>query len=84
MAVELREGRLIQEIYREDSPRVAVISEALAAREFPNDDPIGQQLTADGASREIVGVVEDIYQDRMQLCPGAPESRSTSRRSSKR
>ncbi|MDH3207663.1 MAG: ABC transporter permease [Gemmatimonadota bacterium] len=73
MEVALREGRLIEEVDREDSPFVAVISEALAAREFPNDDPIGQQLTVDDASREVVGVVEDIYQDRMRLAGSGGE-----------
>ncbi|MGD8281249.1 MAG: ABC transporter permease, partial [Gemmatimonadota bacterium] len=59
MEVELREGRLIGDADRGDSPRVAVISEALAAREFPDSDPIGEHLTVENASWEIVGVVED-------------------------
>jgi predicted lysophospholipase L1 biosynthesis ABC-type transport system permease subunit len=52
---------------------VAVISEALAAREFPDSDPIGEHLTVENASWEIVGVVEDIYQERMQLAGDAGE-----------
>ncbi|MGD2045731.1 MAG: ABC transporter permease [Gemmatimonadota bacterium] len=73
MEVELREGRLIGDADRGDSPRVAVISEALAAREFPDSDPIGEHLTVENASWEIVGVVEDIYQERMQLAGDAGE-----------
>jgi putative ABC transport system permease protein len=73
MVIGLREGRLIQEADREDAPLVAVISEALATREFPNEEPIGRSITVAGASRQIVGVVEDVYQDRMQPAGSAGE-----------
>ncbi len=73
IGVRLRDGRAIQGSDRDDAPPVAVISAALAAREFPNDDPIGRRITVDGASREIVGVAENILQERMRLAGSAGE-----------
>jgi putative ABC transport system permease protein len=50
---------------RDDTPRVAVISESLARRHFPGENPIGRRLRvaigpADGGPWEIAGVVGDI------------------------
>ena len=41
---------------------VVVVSESFAAREWPNDPAVGQQLTigADSVSRAVVGVVGDV------------------------
>jgi predicted permease len=53
-----------------EDPRVLVINEALARREFPDQDPIGQRLSfgpgPDGEAqwREIVGVVGNVRQYR--------------------
>jgi len=73
MGIEVREGRAILDSDREDAPLVAVISEALATREFPDEAPLGERMTVGGASREIVGVVADIFQDRLQLAGDAGE-----------
>ena len=47
-----------------DSPRVPIISEAAARREFPGEDPIGKRIDVfigdAGPPYEIVGVVKDI------------------------
>jgi putative ABC transport system permease protein len=66
MGIPVREGRLVEESDREDSPPVAVVSEAFVAREFPDEEPLGQHVTLDGASVQIVGVVQDILQERME------------------
>ena len=71
--VELRRGRLIGDEDRADSDPVAVVSEGFARREFPGDDAIGQRITVSGESRGIVGVVEDITQERMALAGRAGE-----------
>jgi Acidobacterial duplicated orphan permease len=41
------------------SPRVAIISESIARRYFPNQNPLGKRLGYEVADTEIVGVVRD-------------------------
>ncbi len=65
MRIPLRRGRLLNERDETGALRVAVISESLARREFPNDSPLGKRFTADLRSPnettfEIVGVVGDV------------------------
>lgn len=65
MRIPLRSGRLLAERDGTGAPRVALISEALARREFPNESPLGRRFTADLRSPrettfEIVGVVGDV------------------------
>jgi putative ABC transport system permease protein len=51
-----------------DSPRVAIVSEALVRQQYPNEDPIGKRMNVSigsapgGMDVEIVGVVGDITQ----------------------
>jgi len=73
LGIELRSGRLLTDADRADATPVAVVSESFVAREFPAQDPLGQRVTARGVSREIVGVVEDIVQDRIRLAGNAGE-----------
>lgn len=66
LKIPLLTGRTFDDRDGMSSPRVAVISLALAHRYFPNDDPIGKQLMfgfpPDGdAAREIVGIVGDVH-----------------------
>lgn len=69
MEIPLVEGRWIDETDREDGRPVVVVSRAFARREFPDQDPLGRTLTLAGEeeSRTIVGVADDILQNRMQL-----------------
>ena len=63
-------GRVLSDNDRVGTPRVAVINEALAKREFANDDPIGKRIVVpelvpgqtefgDEVAWEIVGVIAD-------------------------
>jgi predicted permease len=45
---------------RGDAPPVFVINEAFARRYFPNEDPLGQQMTVWGNTAEIVGIAKDV------------------------
>jgi predicted permease len=64
IGIPLRQGRAFEERDREGSPQVVVISEAMARRFFPGQNPVGQRLTASfhlqQGAREIVGVVGDV------------------------
>ncbi len=65
MRIPLLRGRLFSEQDSPSNPKVAIISETLARRYFPNQDPIGRQLRFGfppngDVSREIVGVVGDV------------------------
>ena len=59
MRVRLLRGRDFNARDRQDSPRVAVVNQALAREYFPNEDPIGRQIrTGDSEPwTTIVGVV---------------------------
>ena len=67
MDIPVRLGRLLDDSDRADAANVVVVSEALVAREFPNEDPIGRELMVRGVARQIVGVVGNVLQDRMAL-----------------
>jgi predicted permease len=75
MGIPLLRGRLFSESESSSSPAVALISEALAKRYFPNENPIGKHLSfgfpANGiVSREIIGVVGDIHDQALGKEPG--------------
>ncbi len=74
MEIELREGRLLQESDRRDGQLVAVVSQAFVDREFPDEGAVGKSVTVDEESRVIVGVVENIMQDRISLAGRGGES----------
>lgn len=73
LGVEVVQGRALEDGDRADSEPVAVVSDAFAAREFGDVDPLGERITVRGTSRAIVGVVTDITQDRMALAGRAGE-----------
>jgi ABC-type antimicrobial peptide transport system permease subunit len=56
MGIPLRRGRHLTDRDVPGAPRVIVINEALAARYFPNEDPIGRETNRG----TIVGVVGDV------------------------
>jgi putative ABC transport system permease protein len=52
-------GRFFEERDREGAPKVAVINEAFVHRFFPNEDPIGKEVTVWFAKTKIIGVASD-------------------------
>jgi putative ABC transport system permease protein len=70
MRIPLKRGRYLREGDTLGSPWVVVITEALARRYFPNEDPIGHQLLLgfpgyplnEDRPRQIVGVIADVKQ----------------------
>lgn len=66
--IPLVRGRLFQESDGPDAPHAALISETMARRFWPNDDPLGRQIqfgNMDGDLRllHVVGVVGDVRDD---------------------
>jgi predicted permease len=65
MGIPLLRGRLFGQNDHPDSPPVAVISQSLAQKTWPNEDPVGKRIqfgNMDGDTRliQIVGVVGDV------------------------
>jgi predicted permease len=75
MGIPLRSGRYLDERDNASAPFAAVISESLARREFPHDDPVGKRLHnggTEGAWYTVVGVVGDIK--RTSLAVNDPDA----------
>ncbi len=70
MRIPLRKGRYFDERDTQSAPWAVIISETLASRFFPNEDPIGQQIllryepeqVIEDRPRQIVGVVGEVKQ----------------------
>jgi predicted permease len=75
MRIPLLRGRFFAQQDSSSSPKVAIISETLARRYFPNQNPIGRQMRFgfppnSDVSREIVGVVGDVRDVALSQKPG--------------
>ena len=60
LGIPLKTGRDVSESDTADRPYVAVVSESLVGRYWPNQPPIGQHFKFAEHDREIVGVVGDV------------------------
>ena len=70
--IRVLQGRTFTRQDAQSRPPVAIINASMAARYWPNDNPIGRLLQTDvldDPPREIVGVVGDVRQDRYQSAP---------------
>ena len=65
LGIPIKRGRGILETDREDAPHVAVVSEAVARRAWPGQDPIGKRIhfwESDSTTwRTVVGVVGEVH-----------------------
>ena len=76
LGIPLIRGRMFREQDGMDSPNVALISETLARRRWPDQDPIGQVINfgnMDGSlkSSTIVGVVGDVRAEGLDRPPSS-------------
>jgi predicted permease len=74
MKIPLKRGRVFGKQDGPSTPRVALLSEAGAREEFPNEDPIGKQIQLGGRDDAkpwitIVGVVGDVRQYALDMAP---------------
>ena len=78
--IPLRKGRYFTEQDQRGGVGAAIINETLAARYFPNEDPIGKRISNIGANQnegdperwEIVGVIGDVHHSSLTK-PATPE-----------
>jgi putative ABC transport system permease protein len=72
LQIPLRAGRLFQPTDRPGGPAVVIISEAIAERFFPGEDPVGRRVRGGGPNgAEIVGVVGNIRRAALTDAPHA-------------
>ena len=60
VGVPLLIGRDVAPSDRSDAPLVVLVNQSFVRKYFPNENPIGKQLTFWGKPRDIVGVVGDV------------------------
>ncbi len=65
LEIPLRNGRTFTDADRSDAPPVVLVNQRTVERFFGGEIPVGQRVTVQGESREIVGVVSDFVQTRM-------------------
>ena len=75
MRIPLLQGRFFTEQDSPSSPNVAIISETLARRYFPNQDPLGKRMRFGfppngNVVREVVGIVGDVRDVALSREPG--------------
>jgi len=76
MGMHLIRGRAFTAADRPGAPRVVLISESLAQKYWPNEDPIGKRITGPGEAKPdasdwetIVGIVADVKHDQLGEAP---------------
>lgn len=72
LAIPTVRGRVFRDGDTEESPRVAVINEAMARRFWPGRDPLGARLSFDASRKhwvEVVGVVGDVRKQALGRPP---------------
>ena len=70
MRIPLLQGRMLTTADTEDRPQVILISDAMAKRIWPGENPIGKRLTMTffpEKVREVVGVVGNVKQDGLDV-----------------
>ena len=72
LQAQLIRGQLFQENDDASHALVGVINQQLAKQFFPNQDPIGQQVSSDGepnAHIRVIGIVNDIQEGQLDAAP---------------
>lgn len=70
MGIPLLAGRALEMTDRSGTGPVTVVSQALAQRHFPNENPIGRKIVVDlgqPVTVEIVGVVGDLHEESLRI-----------------
>ena len=73
MEIAVQRGRAFNERDTKDAPLVTIINESFARRYWPDQNPVGKRIKFPGSAsrpqpwREIVGVVSDVKQKRLDV-----------------
>ncbi len=71
LRIPLLSGREFSDSDSADAPGVVLVSQALAKRFWPNENPLGKRLSLTffpkGAPRVVVGIVGDVKQDGLDM-----------------
>ena len=60
MGIRLLRGREFTEADNPAAPKTVLISESMARRYFPDEEPLGKRLVFGKDAREIVGIISDV------------------------
>lgn len=71
LRIPLKAGRLFDARDGGDAPPVVIVSDALAERHFPGEDPVGKRIVLEQGTAEIVGRVGDIRRASLSDGPRA-------------
>jgi putative ABC transport system permease protein len=71
MRIRLRAGRTFSEADTAEAPLVVVVSQQLAERHWPGEDPIGRRVRRGSVGRwaTVIGVVDDVSDVGLQQAP---------------
>jgi putative ABC transport system permease protein len=74
MSIPLLDGRVFTEGDKSDSPPVVIISETMARRFWPNEDPLGKRIKVGRSTSSrpwltVIGVVKDVRQYELIIEP---------------
>ena len=77
IGARLLNGRLFNQFDGKDAPRVALINETMAKRNWPGENPVGAKFTLKrggrdargGTTLEVIGTVTDLRQDGLEKTP---------------
>src|SRR5436190_14315771 len=69
LGIPLVAGREFTRNDEENSPRVAIINETMAAKYLPEKDPLGQRLKVKDNWMQIVGVAKNVYYETKLEAP---------------
>src|SRR5258705_1708080 len=69
LGIQLVAGREFTKNDDENSPRVVIVNETMAAKYWPGKDPIGQRLKVKGNWMQIVGIGENVYYETKLEAP---------------
>jgi putative ABC transport system permease protein len=71
MGIPVVRGRGLEEGDNTGAPPVIVINRAMAEQYWAGEDPIGERITLQSASREIVGIAENVHEFSLAELPVA-------------